>query len=86
MTPPRQSPRTVRIVGGLLAAIWMAAGVGGIVAAALTAHAVLALAGLAAIAYGVVWARVAHEGRLLTLREALTPWRGAKDRDARTAR
>jgi hypothetical protein len=86
MTPRRQPSRTVRIAGGLLAATWIAAGGGGILAAALTAHAVLALAGLAAVAYGVVWVRVARGGRLLTLREALTPWRGAKDRDARTAR
>lgn len=86
MNPRRQSPRTVCIVGGLLAALWIAAGAGGIVVAALTDRAVLALAGLAAIAYGGVWARVAREGRLLTLREVLRPWRAAKDRDARTAR
>ncbi len=82
MNPHRQSPRTVRIVGGSLAALWIA---GGLVAAALTARAVLAIVGLAAIAYGVVWARAAREGRLLTLGEALSPWRAAKDRDARAA-
>jgi len=67
VTPPRRAPPTVRIVGGLLAAIWVAAS-------------------LATIAHGVVWARLVREGRLLTLREAVAPWRAARDRDARAAR
>jgi hypothetical protein len=74
-----QSPGTVRIVAALLAAVWVAAGVGGIVAAAMTAKGWLALLGLAAIGYGVVWARVARQERLLTIREALAPWRPAED-------
>ena len=75
----RQSLGTVRIVGGLLAAVWIAAGVAGIVVAALTAHGWLALVGIAAIWYGAVWARVVREGRLLSVREALAPWRLKKD-------
>ena len=81
MSSRRQSPRTVRIVGSLLAATWMAAGAGAIVVAAFTGHVVLAFVALAAVAYGAIWMRVARKGRLLTLREALSPWRAAKDGD-----
>jgi len=75
MTSRNQSPRTVRIVGGLLAAVWLVAGVAAIAIAVSTSHWSLAAFGAAAVWYGTVWIRAARRGRLLTSREAFTPWR-----------
>jgi hypothetical protein len=70
-----ESPRTVRIVGALLAMVWLCAGVIAIIAGATAQRWLLILVGLMAVWYGVVWAYVARHGRRLTTREALTPWR-----------
>jgi hypothetical protein len=74
--PPRQeSPRTVRIVGASLAIVWVSAGVAALLAGATGQIWILIPIGLAALWYGVIWAYVARQGRRLTLREALMPWR-----------
>ena len=70
-----ESRRTARIVGALLATVWLCAGVVALIAGAAGQRWFLMLAGLMALWYGVVWAFVAREGRRLTTREALTPWR-----------
>jgi hypothetical protein len=77
-----QSPRTVRIVGGLLALIWLCAGSAALVIGVLTAHWLLVVLGLAGLWYGVVWVYVARRGRQLTAREALMPWRISPRSDA----
>ena len=75
MPPRNESPRTVRIVGALLAAIWFCAGVLTLALAATAQDWLLVVGGLVAAWYGVIWFYVARQGRRLTLREALTPWR-----------
>ena len=65
----------VRIVGGFLAAVWLAAALGVLVTAALTARWTLLVLGIAALWYSLVWIKVARRGRRLTAREALRPWR-----------
>jgi len=75
MASRNQSPRTVRIVGGLLAAVWLVAGIAAIGIAVFTSHWFLAVIGVAAVWYGTVWIRAARQGRLLTAMEAFTPWR-----------
>lgn len=77
-----QSPHTVRIVGALLAAVWLCAGLAALVIGATTQRWLLAVGGLAAFWYGVVWVYVARQRRLLTGREALTPWRIKQRPDA----
>jgi hypothetical protein len=74
--PPRyESPRTVRIVGALLAMVWLCAGVAALFAGANAQRWLLILVGLVALWYGVIWVYVARQGRRLTTREALAPWR-----------
>jgi len=75
MPPRHESPRTVRIVGALLAIVWVCAGVTALFAGATAQLWILIPIGLAALWYGVIWAYVARQGRRLTLRETLTPWR-----------
>ena len=70
-----ESPRTVRIVGALLALVWLCAGAAALIAGAASRQWLLSLAGLMAMWYGVVWAFAARQGRRLTTREALAPWR-----------
>ncbi len=69
------SPRTIRIVGSLLAIVWLCAGIAAVVAGAIAQRWILIPIGLIALWYGFIWVRVARQGRRLTLREALTPWR-----------
>jgi hypothetical protein len=64
-----------RIVGALLAVVWLGAGVAGIMAGAAAQKWLLVLVGFVALWYGVIWVYVARRGRRLTIREALTPWR-----------
>jgi hypothetical protein len=75
MSLRHESPRTARIVGALLAMVWLCAGVIAIIAGATAQRWLLILVGLMALWYGVVWVYVARQGRRLTTREALTPWR-----------
>lgn len=76
-TMPRsaESPRTVRIAGALLAAIWLCAGAAAITLGVVARRWLLVLLGVAALWYGVAWLNVARLGRRLTVREALEPWR-----------
>jgi predicted tellurium resistance membrane protein TerC len=75
MRPRNESPRNVRIVGALLATVWLCAGVLAIVFGVTAQHWLLVIVGLIAVWYGVIWLYVARQGRRLTVREALTPWR-----------
>ena len=77
-----QSPRTVRIVSCLLALVWLSAGFAAIVAAVIASLWLLGILGLAALWYGLIWVRVMRQGRQLTSREALTPWRAGRHSDA----
>jgi len=81
MSARNQSPRTVRIMGSLLALVWCGAGVAAIAIAVNTSRWPLGAIGLAAVGYGVIWLQVARLGRPLTVREALMPWRGPRDSD-----
>ena len=67
--------RTVRTVGGMLAVVWLGAGVAAVVVAVLASRRLLVGPGLLALWYGVVWARAVQQGRLLEDREWLWPWR-----------
>jgi acyl dehydratase len=82
MASRNQSPRTVRIVSGLLAAVWLGAGFAAIVMAVSTSGWLLGVVGLAALLYGLLWVRVMRLGRQLTVREALMPWRVDHTSDA----
>jgi len=75
MIPRHQSPRTVRVVGGLLAVVWLCAGSVALVIGVFTPRWLLVVVGLAALWYGVVWVFVVRQGRQLTAREVLMPWR-----------
>jgi hypothetical protein len=81
MTTRNQSPRTVRIVGALLALVWLAAGFAAIFVAVITARWLPGVLGVAAVCYGLLWVRVAHLGRQLTARDALLPWRAGRHSD-----
>jgi hypothetical protein len=75
MASPNQSPRAVRIVGALMAIVWIGAGFLAIIGAVSTSRWLLAVVGVLAIWYGLLWVRAMRLGRLLTMREALTLWR-----------
>jgi len=77
-----ESPRSVRIVGGLLAAVWVAAGLAALVIAVMKSRWLLAVVGLAALWLGALWMRVVRHGRRLSVREALMPWRAEERSDA----
>jgi hypothetical protein len=72
---PYESSRTARIVGALLASVWIGAGVAAVFVGAGAHRWLLVAVGLAAIWYGLIWVGVARQGRRMTAREALTPWR-----------
>jgi hypothetical protein len=77
-----QSPRTVRIVSGVLALVWLGAAFAGIVVGVNTSRWLLVGIGVVAFCYGLLWVRVMQLGRQLTIREALTPWRIGHRSDA----
>lgn len=79
MRRPAESPRTIRLVGGLLAFVWLGAGLGAVVLGVGRSRGLLVGLGLVAFGYGLLWARVARLGRRLTLREAWPPWRRKAD-------
>jgi hypothetical protein len=81
MNSRRHSKRTTQIVAGLLAVAWICAGMAAVVLAIAARRWLFALAGLGALWYGLLWVRVAREGRQLTGREALMPWRPPKSGD-----
>jgi len=70
-------------MGVLLAMTWLSAGVAAVFAGAFAERWLLVLVGLVALWYGVIWVYVARQGRRLTLREALTPWRVRQRSDER---
>ncbi len=82
MSAHTESPRTVRIVGGLLALIWLGAGITAIVVGVTMSRWLLVASGVAASCYGVLWVRVVQLGRRLTVRDALMPWRVGQRYDA----
>lgn len=64
MTAPRKPlSRTGRIVGGVLAAIWIVVGVLAVVLGVAQRRPAAVLLGVAGIAYGAVWLGVARTGR-----------------------
>ena len=77
-----QSPRTVRLISGLLALVWLGAGFAAVVVAVSTARWLPGVLGVAALGYGLLWVRVMRLGRQLTVREALMPWRVSQHSDA----
>ena len=81
MNSRRHSTRTTQIVASLLAVAWLCAGIAAIVLAIVARRWLFALAGVGALWYGVLWVRVALEGRQLNGREALMPWRSPKSGD-----
>jgi len=81
MNSRRHSKRTTQVVAGLLAAAWLCAGIAAIVLAIVARRLLFALAGAGALWYGALWVRVAREGRQLSGREALMPWRSRKSED-----
>ncbi|MGH8307704.1 MAG: hypothetical protein ACRER0_05455 [Gammaproteobacteria bacterium] len=64
-----------RIVAILLAVIFLAAGIIGVVAGAVKDQWMLMLVGLASIWWSSVWMRVAYRGRRLDSSELLWPFR-----------
>jgi len=64
-----------RVVASILATIWMVAGGLAIVLGLSKGRWLPPLLGALALFYGLIWLRVAREGRQLAWREALTPWR-----------
>ncbi len=75
MKSRHRSKQTTRIVAGLLALIWLGAGLAALAMAAVAQRWLFALAGVGALWHGVLWVRVVREGRQLTSRKALMPWR-----------
>lgn len=75
MRSRNQSPRTVRIVSGVLALVWLGAGFAALVVAVNTSQWLPGVIGFAALWYALLWVRVVRLGRLLTVRETLIPWR-----------
>ncbi len=64
-----------RTVAWALAFVWLGAGIAGIVFGVGRAQVALAVAGVLAIVYGLLWLRVAARSRLLSWRELIAPWR-----------
>jgi hypothetical protein len=64
-----------RVVAVLLALVWTCAGVAGLIVAFTQEVWVAAVAGIFALWYAILWARVAIRARLLTWSEFATPWR-----------
>jgi hypothetical protein len=82
MRSRNQSPRTVRIVSGALAFVWLGASFLAIVLAVSASSWLSAGIAIFAFWYGLLWVRVARYGRQLTFRDALMPWRPGHRPDA----
>lgn len=65
-----------RFMAAALACFWSAGGLAGLAAALLTDRWLLAVAGIFALGYALLWARVAITGRLLKRNQIATLWRG----------
>jgi hypothetical protein len=75
MRAARTLSKTERIAAICLALIWIAAGGAGLYAAFVQSRWILAIIALAALGYGIAWARVALFARLLTWPKLFAPWR-----------
>jgi hypothetical protein len=64
-----------RAIAFALAAIWLCAGTAGVYAGCARNQIVLAVCGVLAVAYALLWLRVAAHSRLLSWREVVLPWR-----------
>lgn len=64
-----------RLVAAILALVWACAGVAGLTVAFTQGMWVAAVAGVFALWYAILWARVGIQARLLTWSEFATPWR-----------
>jgi len=64
-----------RAIALALAVVWLGAGGAGIVLGLMHGQLLLVVLALFAIAYAVLWFRVAVRSRLLTWRELAVPWR-----------
>ncbi|MGA7951385.1 MAG: hypothetical protein WCA45_14670 [Thiobacillaceae bacterium] len=59
----------------MLALIWLGAALTALVLTVLSRRWILAFAGIGALWYAALWVQVARQGRQLTSKEALMPWR-----------
>ncbi len=64
-----------RLVAAILALVWACAGVAGLTVAFSQGLWVAGIAGVFALWYAILWARVSIQARLLTWSEFATPWR-----------
>jgi hypothetical protein len=71
----RGLPGVNRVVALALAAIWLCAGVAGIVVGVAYGRWLLVTFAIFAVWYAVLWFRVVARSRLLTWRELAAPWR-----------
>ena len=75
MPSPRTLNKTERIIAICLALIWIAGGCAGLYFAFVQSRWLIAIVSLAAVAYGIVWTRVALLARLLTWQGLSALWR-----------
>ena len=75
MGPRSQPSAATRVIGALLAAVWIGGGLLALAVGAVRGGWLLLIAGAATVWYGLVWVRVAREGRQLRWPEGLLPWR-----------
>jgi len=64
-----------RSVAVILASVWACAGLAGLTVAFVQENWAAAVAGLFALWYAILWARVGIQARLLTWSEIAMPWR-----------
>ena len=74
-TRPQRRETGFRPVAALLALTWLTGGGASLALAFAEQRWLFAIAGVAALWYGWIWLGAYRRGRLLTAREALTPWR-----------
>jgi hypothetical protein len=71
----RKLSKLERALAICLSLIWIAVGCVALDAALVQSHWLIAACAVAAIAYGIAWARVAVLSRLLTWPRLIAPWR-----------
>jgi hypothetical protein len=75
MVNARKLSKAERILALCLAAIWVGAGCAALGIALLHARWITGIVALAAVGYGIAWARAAFLGRLLISPRLFKPWR-----------
>jgi hypothetical protein len=75
MVITRKLSKAERIGALCFAAVWIAAGCGALGIALLHARWITGIVALAAVVYGIAWARVAFLGQLLIWPRLFKPWR-----------